>query len=335
MLPPPPQPPESPCGPPGVCVLAPSSHEDPATQGQGHPVTSLDLHQLFKDPSPNRVTLCALGGSGSNTRISGAPSAHPRATSGSCRRDSVAAPCPGHVVRWPRPHTCLCCFRGCPCPQATWKPDPRPFHPPLSLRLCLPSVLLCRACSVHGSRRASRNSGASPQLACAPSRPRAHGGAPFSLSPQCPSERPQRTHTAGAGPPARWPPPASCCAPTATTTSTPTRPTGPPRPPPTAASRRSRCSRRPARPTGAPGLWAAMCPGPAAAPRHSTGSAAPARMARGPCSRGPRGEEGGARGWRGAGLRGDGESGTSHATRLVWDSACGRPGLDSGRVPQG
>lgn len=131
---------------------------------------------------------------------------------------------------------------------------------------------------------------------------------PTSFSPtQCPSERPPRTPTGGGVHPARWPPPGSCCAPTATTTSTPARPTGPSAPPPrTAASRPSCCSRRPASPRGAPGRWGATPPGPTAGHRRSAGWAAPPRMAGRPRSPGMSGKEGpGRRGLpRGQGMPG-------------------------------
>ena len=151
-----------------------------------------------------------------------------------------------------------------------------------------------------------------------------HPRLPLSLT-QCPSERPRHTPTAGGGPPARWPPRGSCCAPTAITTSTPARPTGlSARPPPASASRPSCCSRRPARPTGPPRPSGATPPGPAAGRPRSTGWAEPARMPRGPSSPGTSGKERPGR-WR-RGRRGSpGGPGRGHLCARgpgFWTSGC-------------
>lgn len=106
----------------------------------------------------------------------------------------------------------------------------------------------------------------------------------FFLSPtQCPSERPQLIPTAGGGPPIHWLPPEFFCVPIATTTSMLVHLNGLSalQPPPTEASHPSCCSRHPTSLMEPRRALEATPPGPAAAPPHSTGSVALARMARG------------------------------------------------------
>lgn len=107
---------------------------------------------------------------------------------------------------------------------------------------------------------------------------------PLFLSPnQCPSERPQLIPTAGGGPPIHWLPPEFFCVPIVTTTSMLVHLNGLSalQPPPTAASHPSCCSRHPTSLMEPRRALEAMPLGPAAAPPHSTGWVALARMARG------------------------------------------------------
>lgn len=178
---------------------------------------------------------------------------------------AVAGPRPGHGGGRAGAAHAL----GAACTAAGWKPGRAPLPSQRALGPPCDTLILCPH---HLCFRVGRG-GPCARPARALTRLRL-------LSCQRPSARPRRTPTAGGGPPPRWPPPGSCCAPTVTTTSPPARPTGPCAPPPrTAACRPSCCSRCPARPTGPSGPSAATSPGPAAGPRRSTGSPAPARMA--------------------------------------------------------
>lgn len=100
---------------------------------------------------------------------------------------------------------------------------------------------------------------------------------------QCPSERPQLIPTAGGGPPTHWLPPEFFCVPIVTTTSTLVHRNGLSalQPPPTEASHPSCCSRHPANLMEPQRALETTPLRPAAAPPHSTGWVALARMARG------------------------------------------------------